>query len=246
MKPISLLATSFAVLAFGGAAAAQTASDTDESYTAAIRFYHQSLSPESGLYNGIEYIDYARTLQEGTPFFDPVPFGSGSVVYNNMLYENVSIAFDIVKEVVAIYDAAHHYKLILTSKGISRFTTSGHSFIHLTKDSAAAKDMSEGFYEILYDGETKVLKRQTRSVQERLSANGLSEKYILGSSNYFVLKDNVYHGVNNKSALLSLLQNKKELPRWMKKNKLSFSRDKDAALAQSAAWYDRNISVIMR
>ncbi len=217
---------------------AQKADSNSISYNDAVTLYHQSLRPETGLYNGIEYIDYAHSIQDGTPFFDIAPFGKGSVVYYGVEYKNVSIAYDIVKGEVVIYDEPHLYKIVLHKSGVGCFTTSGYSFIHLTKDSTGAKDMNAGYYEVLYDGKTRLLKKETRSVQENLAANGLSKKYILSSADYFVWKDNTYHSVNSKAALASLFNKKKEWQQWMKKNKMKFGRDKDETLARSAAWYD--------
>lgn len=228
----------FIFLAASFSAGAQLADSSDIAYGQAVLFYHQSLSPETNLYNGNEYVEYAYSIQEGTPFFDPVPFANGSVIYYQTRYENVSIAYDIVKSEVVIYDAAHLYKLVLHKNGVSSFSTSGCRFVHLTKDSAGAKDMNAGYYEVLYDGKTKVLKRQTRSVQESLAGNGLSKKFIVGSSDYFIWKDSTYHEVNSKGALFSLLGKGNELQHWLKKKKLKFSRDKDNSLAQSAIWYD--------
>ncbi len=219
---------------------AQPKSDESKSYADAIQFYHQFLHPETGLYSGRQYNDYSNTIQEGSPFFDPFPYRNGSVVYHNMLYENVPIAYDIITESVVIYDAQQLYKLILTSNEVSRFVTSGHTFIHITRDSAAAKELRTGFYELLYAGKTRVLKREKRTLQEVVpSSSGSVKRYVTRSVDYYMRKDNEYHTVNTKDALFSLFKkDKKEIKQLLRKKKIKFRLDKDEALAQAAAYYD--------
>ncbi len=241
MKQLCLLMTIlfsfvFTLLSFG-----QITADERKPYNDAIQLYHQFLNPETGLYNGMEYIDYAYSVQDGTPFFGQTPFDDGSVVFKNILYENVPLAYDIVKNTVVIYDATRILKLILANKEVSSFTASGAKFVHLTKDSAAAP-LSDGYYEVLYDGKTRVLKKAMRSVQESLSTGGSSKRYIVGSADYFIKKNNTYHTVNNKAALLNLLHDKeKEVKQTLRKKRLKFNRNKDDAIIQAAAYYDTTI-----
>src|SRR3954452_5902520 len=71
----------------------------------AISAYHQFLSPQTSLYNGSEYVDYAYTINEGTPFFEDTQFSNGTVTYDNVLYTDVPILYDEVLEEVVIKDA---------------------------------------------------------------------------------------------------------------------------------------------
>lgn len=217
---------------------AQSTNDESQPYVNAVQRYHQFLYPESSLYSGRQYNDYAYTIQEGSPFFDAVPFQNGSVVFQNMLYKNVPIAYDIVTESIVIYDAQHTYKLILASPKVSRFITSGHVFINITKDSAEARQLRIGYYELLYAGKTRVLKKDRRTVQESLSSAGV-KRYIDRSVDYYVRKDNEYHNVNTKEALFSLFKNeRKQMKQLLRKKKLKFRHNKDEAIAQAAEYYD--------
>ncbi len=218
---------------------AQSKDKAGGAYAKAVEQYHESLSPETGLYNGIEYIDYAYTIQEGSPFFGLTPFDSGSVVYENMLYRNVLLAFDIVKSNVVIYDASRLHKIVLNSRNVNDFVASGHQFTHLTKDSANAADMTAGFYEVLYDGPSRVLKKEKRTVQESLSTPTFSKRYVTYASDFYIRKGNTYHSINSKAALFSLFKDKqKEVQKQLKKKKLKFKRDKNRTLAEAAAYYD--------
>ena len=208
-------------------------------YGTALSVYHSLLSPETGLYKGNEYLDYRSTLAQGSPFFDLVPFNAGSVVYHDIFYRDVFIAYDVVADEVVIYDALHRYMISLIKNEVSRFTTSGFSFVQITKDSVGAARMRSGFYEIIYEGNVRVLKKETRSVQERSPAPGSVERFTTGSADYFIKKKGVYYSANNKSSFLSAVKDKeKELKAFIRKKRLKFRKNSDADLAIAAAYYD--------
>ena len=55
----------------------------------AVAFYQQFIDPPTGLYNGSEYVDYANSIKDGTPYFMSTNFNPGSIVYDGVLYENI-------------------------------------------------------------------------------------------------------------------------------------------------------------
>src|SRR5690242_15341898 len=91
----------FSLLALANTLHAQNSTaDTSNNIIAvsnAINVYHQYLFPETNLYNGIEYVDYAYTISEGIPFFETTQFVMGAVEYDSMLYQNVPLLYDEVK-----------------------------------------------------------------------------------------------------------------------------------------------------
>src|SRR6266513_6107437 len=69
-----------------------------------IDIYYQSLGEQSSLYNGSEYIEYAFTLQEGHPFFGSAAWVNGKIYFDGMIFHEVPILYDIVKDQVVIRD----------------------------------------------------------------------------------------------------------------------------------------------
>lgn len=220
-------------------ALSQTTAADNTAISEAISRYHHFLQPETGLYNGIEYIDYAYTIEDGSPFFMSSQFITSSVFYNDMLYQDVPLLYDIVKGEVVISDPLHLHKISLQSERILRFTILDYPFVRLKKDSTNQSLISTGFYQLLYSGKTRLYKKQTKTVQENLSANTGLTRYIDESTNYYLEKSHTFYTVSNKGALVNALQDKKKaVQRFIKKNKLRFKKDKDAALIKTAAFYD--------
>ncbi len=205
----------------------------------AINLYHRFLQPETGLYNGTEYIDYAYLINEGSPYFMSAQLTAGSVVYHNILYLDVPMQYDIVKGEVVISDQLHQHKISLQSEQVSGFTILGNSFVRLTKDSSAQSFINTGFYQVLYKGRSRLLKKQTKTVQENLSVISGLEQYLNESQNFYLEKNHTYYVVNNKTSLLDAMRDKKkEMQHFIKKNKLRFKKNKDAALLSAVQHYD--------
>lgn len=208
----------------------------------AINLYHQYLSPESGLYDGSEYAYnayYPFTINEGHPFFQSRNFDTGSVFYNNVLYEKVPLLFDIIKEELLIHDPSGIYIIRLNSERIGWFTIWGHTFIRLIVDSATNYSLHTGFYDLLYNGKASLYHKVSKHFQENsASLQGLN-KYVVESHKYFIKKDNQYYKVKNKKSLLTVLNNKKkEVAQFIKRNKLNLRKEKNDALIKIVTYYD--------
>ncbi len=244
MKQLYLFISPILVTCFIGktpVSAQNIATDSSNNQVAfykAVSFYHQSLKPEAGLYNGIQYRPYDQTLKEGHPYFEyPIPV-EGSVVYNNMLYEHLALQFDIVIEKLILTEPTHSYTIQLNNDRLAGFTLQNHHFIRLNGDSLEDAGLKAGFYELLYDGKTKLYKKQVKNIQEKLTTE--VEKYISEATDYYVYKNGKYYAANQKSSLLKVLaDHKKEVSQFIRKNKIKIRKNQDSSLAQVLGFYDQ-------
>jgi hypothetical protein len=212
---------------------------TDSGYANALTLYHTFLTPESGLYKGSEYADYAHLLRDGHPFYGEDKFKIGTISYHGIRYRDVPILYDIVYDQVVIFDYYRIFKIILTGQQIDRFTIEDHSFIRLT-DSITPGMPKVGFYEELYAGRITLLKKEAKQIQEDLNNGDHAQRFIEGTdSSYWLRIGNVYYPVNhNKSLLATLKDKKKELRHFIRSNNLSMRKDREITLIKVAAWYD--------
>jgi hypothetical protein len=201
-------------------------------------YYHQ-LGDQSQIYNGIIYSGYEHSFQKGSPYFFYDKPISGYVVYDKVLYPDLMLLYDQFNEVVVMEDQAYQLKLI--SERISSFSIAGHLFVYKYADSANRGISSKGFYEILYDaGPSQLLKRASKQQREILVASEGVLYYMDESDNYYIRHKNTYFLVNTKSQLLEVMNDhKKEVQRFIRKNKLNYRSDKDNTLKQVAAYYDQ-------
>ena len=217
--------------------------DKDTSFNNAVNLYHRFLSPETGLYNGSEYTYYAYypiVINEGHPFFQSKEFDTGSVFYNNILYENVLLQFDIVKEELLIKDPSLISIIKLNTERVNWFIISGHTFVRPPQDKMNDPVLYPGFYDLLYNGNTALYKKTSKVLNEySASIQGIYD-YVVESDEYFVKRNARYYKIKNKKSLLAVLSDsKKELGQFIRKNKLSLKKNKDDSLKKILAYYDR-------
>jgi len=218
---------------------AQNADDTTlrENALNAIGVYYGTLGEESPLYNGSEYIEYAYTLQEGHPFFQYADFVNGNIILDGMIFRNVPMLYDIVKDQLIILDFQKVYKINLPADRIQQFSLLGHLFVRLTRD--ASGDIRTGFYDQLYSGKIALFARREKRVMEKYSNIQISKVVISGNS-YYIKKDGVYYTIKNKSSLLSVLKNKKkDVQQYWKSNHVKFKKEPEKAMILAVKYYDQ-------
>ncbi|WP_153799802.1 hypothetical protein [Foetidibacter luteolus] len=203
----------------------------------AIQLYHDFLSPETSLYNGIEYVDYAHLLKEGHPFFDASAFAKGSLVYNGIMYNDVELLYDVVKDEAILHAPGYIAKMQLLKERVSSFSIGSRHFVRHVQDSLHASPPT-GFYNVLYDNGIQLYQKKIKTVQENISTNQL-ERYIAETTGYFLKKGNAWYAVNSKGAVLSALKDKKkELQQLIKQQNLDIRHNKEEALKQIVAYYN--------
>jgi hypothetical protein len=210
----------------------------DSSYNNAVSVYTNTAGVNMHLYNGSEYIDYDHKIA-GSPFFLDTYFVNGSIVYDGILYNNVQFFYDILHDNVVIKNYNNNTPLLLVQEKVSAFDLEGHHFIRIVVDTAVSGIKNSGFYDVLYNGNTKLFAKRKKIVVEKISVQ-YSESSFGGKEEYYIYKDNVFYQVSDKKSVLNVLKtHKSELTRFMHQNKIKFKQDKEAAMIKMVAYYDR-------
>jgi hypothetical protein len=224
------------------ATSAQT-SDTAIRHAAmnnAIQLYKQFSKPPAALFNGPEYVEYAHTLQEGQPFFDSNEFDMGQLMFDNMLYENLPLKYDLVLNELVTLDPSKYFKLTLFHDKIKYFQIHGHTFIRIVKDSSE-HSLNTGIYDRIYETpKLKILKKEQRKVMTYVSQlDGVRNVIEAKQDFYFSVNNGHYVRANNKSSILDVLSMKRdELSSFIRKNKLRFSfEEMDQTILKIADYY---------
>jgi len=219
--------------------AAQNAGDTTlrENALQAINTYYRNLGEESPLYNGSEYIEYAYTLQEGHPFFQVAEFMSGNINLEGMIFRDVPMLYDIIKDQLIIQDFQKVYKINLPAERVQQFSLLGHLFVRLIRDSS--QQIKTGFYDQLYGGKTSLFAKREKKILEKYSNIQIS-KVVISENIYYIKKEGVYRTIRNKSSLLSVLKNKKkEVQQYLKTNDIKFKKEPERAMIMAVRYYDQ-------
>ena len=223
-------------------AAAQTAGSSQspqagDLVTVVAGRYHQPAGPYAALYNGAEHIDYDPRMI-GSAYFGDNDWKKGSVYYNNVLFTNVSLKFDLVRSKLVVLHHNQFYKLELVDAFLDSFSVDGQSFIKL-RDKEVPSPPAPGFYHRLVQGPVTVLVRREKIVREFIDGMELkreiNEKY-----SYYLLKEGTYYAIDKQRDLLSLMgDDKKEVQQQWRAAGIKFRRQKEAAIVRAAQYYNQ-------
>jgi hypothetical protein len=199
-----------------------------------VSLYAASIQQQSRLYNGTDYVLY-QSRDEEHPFFGIDDWVFGSVDYWGELYENVPVMYDLsTDQVITEHNRGNPIKLIPDK--VDGFVVDDHTFQRLRNN--GTNKVSEGFYERLYDGATKVYAKHQKVYREDITAREVVPRFE-ESSRYFILKDGVLIQVKTKGTVLDTFEDRKQnVKNFIKKNRIRFKDSRAQSIVRVAEYYD--------
>lgn len=202
-----------------------------------LEFYDQNIGEQSVKFNGSQNIGYPSAVIEKNPYFETSNFTKGSILYDQVYYNNVFLLYDEAADLVILQDSSHRIELI--TERLEAFSIADHKFQYLVKDNANASALLRtGFYQVLVENKTSLLTKETKKITEKIQGNELN--YTIENSNYFYIKKaGRYFEIENKKGFFRLLKDKeKELKRYIKVQHLNYRKDKIKTLSNVVEYYN--------
>lgn len=204
----------------------------------ALAAYDKALGIQKRLYNGSKYLPPEHELEEH-PYFISPDWLDGSVYYDGEYFSNVPLMYDLFNQMLITEHGASGHAMRLVEEKIKYFTIDSHYFERIINDSVGNSLPETGFYEVLYNGSTRVVARRQEWRREQIVNNQIETLYN-EKNRYFMFHNGSFISVNRKASALKLLTDKKsELKRFLRKHHLSFSDNKELALKSMAEHYDQ-------
>jgi hypothetical protein len=204
--------------------------------TRAERIYQQARGLQLALYNGPNHNGYPASIK-GLAYFISENWQKGNVFYDGMLYENVSLKFDLVtNEVIVLHP--NGFQVILYTPKVQYFTLADQRFIYLVQSNS--QPLVTGFYHELAKGPMTILvKRQERIIE---SVNGLIiEKSFETNNQYYIVKEGRPLLIKSLEDILQYTGNKRKIIRKeLRNNSLNFRKNKEAAVTLIAVTYNQD------
>lgn len=235
MRIFTVVAFLFSSICYGQSETA--ALPTDRLITEPIKKYKEATFLTQNLYNGRAYYMYDSKMEEHQFFVDR-KWARGSVYYNDQLFENVEMLYDIVKDELVI----HHLNgdnLLLQTERIDYFDVLDHHYKRLIAGKDIPDGMRTGFYDIVYNGNTKLIVRRRKERQEKIVERQVISLFPQKDF-YYLYKDGTYRAVRSKKSVLALFpQNGKELRRAVRAEHIPYRKNRETAIKIMAAKYDQ-------
>ena len=203
----------------------------------AIEQYNQQLGSQLHIYNGVEYVLETDGFIRGHPYFQSDVVEEGTITYDGVTYFSVPLLYNINKDYVIVEHENNSQRIKLHNDKIKNFNLSNHQFVFIQADTLKSSTIRTGFYDQLYIGNIALFAKRTKIAQQ--ATRGVTKEYLAKNS-YYISKDHSYHPVKNKSSVLKLFRDqKKDLQKYIRDNKINFRQDPEHALIKLVAQYDR-------
>lgn len=164
----------------------------------------------TSLFNGVEYIELYRTINDKHKFFGTSEFQMGSLVYDGQFFDQVPLKYDLDADNLLL-NVGYNYPypiLILFKSKIQSFSLQGADFIQVPENTEALGE--GGFYEVLYKEATiTLLKKNTKKRFKRIRGNTLYYEFML-EGGYALHYDGIYYEISNKKDLIRIWPQHKE------------------------------------
>jgi hypothetical protein len=201
----------------------------------AVTNFRNFIGTASPFYSGPRYTEYYAQMKEGHPFFLGTMPRRGEVMFDNILYYNLYLKYDLLMNKLILSDSTHLVNTTLNIEKVDYFIIDGHVMVKLFKTKTNGLPETD-FYEIVYEGKGIALfRKETR----RISEDSEHKRYIWGDVSFFLKKGDVYHSINTQGKALNAMDDKRAQVRsYIRSNELSFRDNLEVAVKKSVMYYD--------
>ncbi|MFC6999243.1 hypothetical protein [Rufibacter roseus] len=201
-----------------------------------VSLFHKATESQSHLFNGPQYVDYRKQNRDGHQYFFHDEVATGKVLYDGVVYANVPMLYDVVRDEVVI-EMNGFLKQKLVSEKISEFNLHNRYFRRVIAQDSTS--LSTGFYDVLHNGNaTDLLAKRRKVIEYVIEDNKELEKFI-SKDKFYIGKNKKFYLVNSKSSVLKVFSDKKkELKKFARANKLQFRKAREAAILALVQHYD--------
>ena len=198
--------------------------------------YHQSFCNQSALFNGSEYPEYIFHFESGQPYFYAEESSEGCIVYDGIKYDSILMRYDEIRDLIIINSYTN--RIQLWNEKVESFHLFNADFIKLEKDSLSHGLAFNGFYNILYNGKTGLLKKQIRTIIEKITTTEVL-RTIDTNDWYYIKKEGKFYPVTSKKNLFKIFEDRKtEVKQFVRSSKLNFRKAPENMLIKTTIYYD--------
>lgn len=217
------------------------ASTPGHAYAKAL--YDSATVESQHLYNGQQYFVYDSQAEEHQ-FFLSRNWITGSVFYDGQQFDSIPLMYDIVKDQVVVQYTQSFGNVSLQSEKVSHFYLSdgelaGHTFIRLEGGQNTVTGIRTGFYDLVYDGTSRVIARRAKTRQQTVSDTRIIVTFPYKET-FYLYTGGKYHQVASKKSVLAFMPDQKRvLSKYLKEQKIKFRHNREAAILALASHYDQ-------
>lgn len=144
----------------------------------------------TGLFNGREYIEQHRTINQKHKFFDSFNYISGVVVYDGKTFFDVDMKYNIFEDLLLVQldGSRGKTRFSLYNEDLDSFSLNGHNFVNVKGPEVSSS--SEGIYEVISaEGNLKLLKKHQLVMKKILDGQLLNHEFEKDEPEFFYFSE---------------------------------------------------------
>jgi len=206
------------LLCFSCSIAAQSQLNSNDSvfYNSSIdmlrEFYKKEMKEDLRLYTGSQYLQFGGRAK-GYVFFESPDFLNGDIQYDNKLYTDVKMRYDLEKDEIVVDSYTENYPIKLIAERVGYFTLDNHLFTRFVPDSSTGNAARPGFFDKIYSAKniSAFVKREKKLEMPVNTEDNVPEYKQYDS--YYILLNGKSYKVENTSSVAGILNDKRSLVR---------------------------------
>jgi len=200
----------------------------------AANLYFAARGQASVIYSGRIFYGYPGII--GDAFYPSGGWQKGSLIYDGSRYHNIAMMYDIHKGQVVIRHP-NKISICLFSERVQKFYYDGKIFVRLKPD--AGNVLNPGFYQQLSEGRITVIVAREKKIEEKIVDLSLERRFI-SFNTYYALKEGNYYLIKKQKTLIALLKDQKQnILKHLKKEKLKYKHDPEKTITAIAEFYNQ-------
>lgn len=230
MKSIIWSALFFlSAISFSPALVAQQVQDT----TAAYNWFDGVVGKENtGLLNGIEYVEQHVTVNQWQKTLGGIFYNPGTVVYDGQPYYNVDMKYNVYDDLLLVR-ASGSKPLQLHKSRVQEFSLDGYDFININADTTAAV---HGFYEVMMETDNfSLLKKHKKWGKKFLDRSYTYFEFYDAAPGYAVAMGENYHPANSRREVIRAFpDHRREIRRFYRERRKQARNNPDDFMIELA------------
>lgn len=205
---------------------------------AARSFYASVISKNTNLFSGREYEPPPMRLNEGHPYFLNPSWIKGSVTYNGKIFNDVSLKYDLVSDELVLMHFNGYFMISLNKETVDDFILEAHHFRRFGDNKKLTGNLEEGYYEVLYNGNSLLLKKHMKEINTVGQGNNQGFE-VSGKTSLYLIRNGNVAAVKTKKSFMRQLPSGESLNRYVKTLKPWFKKDPQYFMVQVLKFLDK-------
>ncbi|HCZ37065.1 MAG TPA: hypothetical protein DHV26_14185 [Cytophagales bacterium] len=192
--------------------------------------YDSLMGDNLRIYTGKRFHEpISNKLIEGNIYYQDNDWTTGTLGYQGQVYSNVTMRYHMFLDRLIILSPTRNEAIEAPDNRIDFFIVHNKKFVRLLEPKPA-------YYTVLHNGSVSIFARYYTSRHEKnIHVSKLEDR-----RRYYIKKDNVITQVKSKPSVLKVLSEQKgELRKFLRQQKILFSKNRETALQLLGEEFDR-------